>query len=328
MKYSIFTILFFIVLQFSVFANESMLDKEFQKIKSSEEAINEKISALKSFYKKYTKYSKREEIAYTLASLYILNDNYKEAINILKTLYEKTKKTEYTKMSSIMLASLYTKEKKYNEAIDVYNKILKTEKSGNYYNEALYGRANCYFEMKSYLEAIGNYKRLSFINDFKYISSVLYNLALCYENTKNVKEAIEIYSTIIKKYSSSYEAQLAQSKTTLAKIESESDRKKIETKSKTKTFLKPTIYESSIINTYQMGRFREKERADALIKIIYSLGYKAYIKEEKIDNSISYVVRIDIPNDTRNIEELKKRLAFENIAFFKVNWKCVKLLHF
>lgn len=319
MKYNSFIILFFIFLQVSLFANENALDKEFNKIKLSEENISSKISSLKSFYNKNSKYSRRDEVAYTLSYLYILNENYKEAITILKPISEKTKKTEYTKKSNILIASLYTKEKRYNEAIEIYNKILKTEKSGNYYNEALYGRGNTYFEMKSYYEAIGNYKKLILINNFKYMSSVLYNLAICYENTEKTKEAIEIYSTILKKYPNSYEATLAQSKMMLAKIEAEKPSEKPKTSEVPKAKIKPVIYENSIINTYQMGRFREKERAEALIKIIDTLGYKAYTKEEKTDNLLSYVVRIDIPNDTRNIEEMKKRLASENIAFFKIN---------
>ena len=86
------------------------------------------------------------------------------------------------------------------------------------------------------------------------------------------------------------------------------------TKTKNKKLEAPTIYQTNKQNIYQMGRFRDRAKSDKMLAIISELGYNAYVTEE----DSTFIVRLSIYDDKRNIEEMRKRFNKENIPFFKV----------
>lgn len=297
-----------------VYCNEAKI--RFDSIKN-EKNYGKLTSELKIIYDKYPKYEKRYEVGYTLGNIYVLNGKYSYAIVIFNTLIKDFPKK--SKEPNLILASIYVKTSKVKEAMKMYQKLINLEEKSKskYYYEALYGMGNCYFELKSYYEALGNYNRIinSKIN-FKDMSFLIYKSGLCYEYTKSKENALKFYNRVIKEYPNSYAARLSKERIKDVESQKNEDSKDVNT-SYTK-YTKPIIYEAKTKSMYQIGRFKEKSKAVKLQDIIKNVGYNAYIKEDRKENEVSYVVRIDLPDDSRNIDELKKRLSAENIAFFKI----------
>ncbi len=260
-------------------------------------------------------------MGYELANLYVLSNDNKNAILILKDILSSDKKNDE---ASFLLASLYLSEDSPSQSIKIYNELLEnnSKKDSNYYY-TLYGIANCYIKMGSYYEARGNYERIiKDYEEFDDMSYLMYNLALSYEGTKNYDLALKTYSNIVDTYPNTYSQKMALQKLTLFSLQKKEDNLPDKNLDKAKVSdvvgTKVKIFPSNETSTFQMGRFRDKKRAEELTSIIKNIGYDSYIKEENKDNSVSYVVRVDLPSDKRNVDELRKRMSSENIPFFAV----------
>lgn len=299
----------------NLYSNDRKIQSDLENIED-ETDYKKKVSLLNKIYKEYPDYRKRYELGYDLANLYVLNNDNKNAILILKDIVNDDKNNDE---ASFLLAGLYLSENSPSAALKIYNELLEDNKNKNMtYYTILYGIANSYIQMGSYYEARGNYERI--IKDyegFDDMAYVMYNLALSYEGTKNYDLALKTYSNIVDTYPNTYSQRMASQKLTLFSLQKQEDR----TKEKAKVF-KPKsdikIFTSSETTTFQMGRFRDKKRAEELQSIIKNIGYDSYVKEESMNNTASYVVRLDLPNDKRNIDELRKRMSSENIPFFAV----------
>ena len=310
----------FILLLANLHANENRANEAYKKIQK-EDDYKISISELDKIYDKYPNYSKHDELSLKLSYLYILDEDYKNAIKILEKMY-KDKKSEFNKEASLLLGSVYISTNNEKKALEAYTQMLKTlDKNDKFYPYVIFGIANTYFEMNSYYEARGNYERLiKGYKNFEDISFAMYRLAICYENTEDVPKAINTFNNILRDYPDSYSREIAQKKISTIKFVENTPKKTNDKKVMAeKKSDKITIHPASSNNIYQMGRFKDTTRAKSLKKIIQDIGYNSYIKEDLKDGNTSYVVRVDLPDDNRNIEEIRKRLSAENIPFFKVS---------
>ena len=323
MKIIILTLLY--IFTINLYPNDKKIETDLKNIEE-ETDYKKKITVLNKIYKDYPNYKNRDDLGYELANLYILNNDNKNAILILKDILTTDDNNDE---ASFLLASLYLSDNSSSAAIKIYNELLEnnSKKDSNYYY-TLYGIANCYIQMGSYYEARGNYERIiKDYEDFDDMSYLMYNLALSYEGTKNYDLALKTYSNIVDTYPNTYSEKMASQKLTLfslqkvedkmpdKQIDKQADKPKV---SDVAVEIKVKIFPSSETTTFQMGRFRDKKRAEELKSIIKNIGYDSYVKEENKDNSVSYVVRVDLPSDKRNVDELRKRMSSENIPFFAV----------
>lgn len=308
----------FILLLPDLHANENIADEAYKRIQK-EANYKTSISELNKIYDKYPDYSKHDELSLSLSYLYILDEDYKKAIQILEKMY-KDKKSDSIKEASLLLGSVYISTNNEKKALEIYTQLLKTlAKNDKLYPYAIFGVANTYFKMKSYYEARGNYERLiNGYKNFEDMSFAMYRLAICYENTEDIPKAINTLNNIMRDYPNSYSREIAQKKITTIQFIEDTSKKvvKVTEEKKSDKFL---IYPASSNNIYQMGRFKDKTRANSFKKIVQDIGYNSYIKEELKDGNMSYVVRVDLPADNRNIEEMRKRLSAKNIPFFRVS---------
>lgn len=298
--------------------HKNIADMEFF-LAENEENYMKAITAFKSIYDKRTSFSRRAEAGYNAGNLYLLNNGYNNAANMFSKVANDYPDSKYATLSKLKKASIKLKLQDKDEAIMIYKQIISAEndKKSDVYLEALFGLANVYFQMERYYEALGNYNKL--VEDGKYFKErafALYRLAICYENTNAKDKAVNTYSLVVNVYPNTQSALLASQRLKVYAADTEAE----ETQEKKEQKLSPpVIYKTSKENVYQLGRFRDKEKALKLIDIVSSLGYKAYITDEKIQNDTSYLVRLSVFDDARNIAEMRKRLGSENIPFFKVN---------
>ncbi len=294
--------------------HENIADMEYI-IAQNEENYMRSIALFTDIYNKRKIFSLRDEVGFTIGSLYLLQNGFVSALNIFKDVKKNYPKSKYAVLSSLKIASINLKLKNIDAAINEYEEVISKEKDTKnpQYYEALFGLANCYFEKEQYYQALGTYSRLlAEDKTFSERAFALYRMGLCYEHTNKKNNAIDTYKMIISVYPNTHSKVLATQRLIVHEAsEPTSEKQKANT---TSGSTKPTIYETNNKDTYQMGRFRSREKASSLVAIIDKLGYNAYITPE----NDSYVVRVSIYDDPRNIEAMRASFNKENIPFFKV----------
>ncbi len=320
--------------------HENIADMEYI-IAQNEKDYKKSLTLLRKLYKKRKNFSKRDELAYSLAGRYMLQNGFKEASQLLTDIEKIYPNSEYYIPSKLMLGSIYLKLNdndkaiaKYNEVINLYSTNIKVinanansdNKLEQHYHNALFGLANSYFAKEEYYLALGTYNRLLDIDkNFNERAFVLYRSALCYEYTDRTPQALNIYKMIVDVYKNTQSRTLANQRLSIHEAIAEAqallyDNDDYNTADDSVITIedtpleKPTIYESDSINTYQFGRFRSVDKCTKMLDIIESLGYNAYI----LENNSLFVVLLDVYDDERNIEELRSRCNRAGIPFFRI----------
>ncbi len=288
-------------------------------IAQNEKSYTRSLDLLGELYRKRKNYSKRDEVGFTLASRYMLQNSYISALSVLREIEKNYPDSFYYIEVRLMIASIYLKINESVNAIDEYNAIMNLytdnrEKDENYY-KAFFGLGNAYFAQEQYYLALGTYNKLLDLNPlFAERAFVLYRSALCYEYTGRSAQALEIYNMIVDIYANSQSRTLASQRLKIHEAAADSavftDDNIIEIE--IQTLEKPIIYESENINVYQFGRFREKDKCYKMLEIIESLGYSGYI----VENDDVFLVWLDIYDDERNVQEMRVRFGHAGIPFF------------
>ena len=293
--------------------HENIADMEFI-LAENEKDYMKSITAFQEIYRKRKNFSRRDEVGYIIGSLYILQNGFLSAVNIFNDVKKDYPNSKYNKLSSLKIASINLKLNNIDNAIKEYKEIveLDSNKKTEVYYEALFGLANSYFAKEQYYQALGTYNKLIKENEaFNERAFALYRVGLCYEYTDKKTNAIDIYNMIVSVYPNTQSKTLAMQRLRLHNIQKDNNEPQ---KTKNKKLEAPTIYQTNKQNIYQMGRFRDRAKSDKMLAIISELGYNAYVIEE----DSTFIVRLNIYDDKRNIEEMRKRFNKENIPFFKI----------
>lgn len=333
--------------------HENIADMEYL-IALNEKNYKNSISLLNKLYKKRKNFSKRDELAYSLANRYMLQNGLKEALKLLADIEKSYPYSEYHLPSKLMIGSIHLKLGNNDKAIAKYNEVISlyslysndgststtnrdsenhnTNLKEEHYHNALFGLANSHFAEEEYYLALGTYNRLLEMDkNFDERAFVLYRTAICYEYTNRNEQAITIYKTIVEVYANTQSRTLANQRLMLHEEEAHSDdnssngeQSLLESNITTIATIstrenepleKPTIYESDNLNVYQFGRFRSMDKCAKMLDIIESLGYNAYI----VQNDSIFIVQLDIYDDERNIDELRNRCNRAGIPFFRID---------
>ncbi len=303
--------------------HENIADMEYI-IAQNEKSYTRSLDLLSELFRRRKNYSKRDEVGFTLASRFMLQNGYISALNVFKDIEKNYPSSPHYMESRLMIASIYLKLNEIKQSINEYQKIMASysddDTKDNDYYRALFGLGNAYFAQEQYYLALGTYNRLLEINpNFSERAFVLYRSALCYEYTGRTAEALEIYNMISDVYSNTQSRTLAVQRLKIHEASANTATfadDELETINTTNTpkLEKPTIYESNNINVYQFGKFRSIEKSNNMLEIIESLGYNGYVVEA---NDV-FIVRLDIYDDERNIEEMRTRFNRAGIPFFIV----------
>lgn len=246
----------------------------------------------------------KAEAAYTLASLYILHENYFTAEHYLEELLRLYSGSVYYDKGQLKLASVYLIKERYEDALNLYKGIERRmeDTAGNgsdLYFEALYGCGNALFGLENYASAVEYYDNLILAKpNFEENVYVIYKKALCYMYAWNVKRAKKLLLEIVRRYPGSYSAALA-----------------VET-------LKGERFSESYDSekaSFQIGSFSGIENAEKQRSLARKLGYDSIIVEKQVGLRTAYRVLVKVANDPSAIEVMKKSLDENGLKYFRVS---------
>jgi len=156
----------------------------------------------KEFYRKFDTYPQRDKIAYKIASLEFVLDEYRNTILTCNEFEQNFPVSDHTSQIQYLLAYAQYYLQNYTQSINILNNIDLTKAVLETQKDIHQLRARIYIKQKEYEPAISAY--LGIIKNYPHITavdSVYYNIGQLYqEYLRNFSAAVNYYSIIVTVY--------------------------------------------------------------------------------------------------------------------------------